>query len=166
MVTWYSCIACSSADWVRGEARLISSAIRSWAKIGPEMKRKERLPVSSCSMTSEPRMSDGIRSGVNWMRRESRPSTTPSVSTSLVLARPGTPTSSAWPPASTATSVRSTTFSWPKITRPTPSRILEMSASAFSASATMSVSLIGLSLTITLIPHRSLWLEIPARIIS
>ena len=70
----------------------------------------------------------------------------PSVSTSLVLARPGTPTSSAWPPASSATSVRSTTFSWPKITRPTPSRTLEMSASACSASATMSFSLIGFSL--------------------
>ena len=39
-VTWYSCMACSSADWVRGLARLISSAISSWAKIGPLMKRK------------------------------------------------------------------------------------------------------------------------------
>jgi hypothetical protein len=29
-VTCRSCIACSSADWVRGEARLISSAISSW----------------------------------------------------------------------------------------------------------------------------------------
>ena len=34
-------------------------------------------------------MSDGIRSGVNWMRRASSPSTVPIVSTSLVLARPG-----------------------------------------------------------------------------
>ena len=38
------------------------------------------------------------------------------VSTSLVLARPGTPTSRAWPPDSTVTSARSTTMSWPKIT--------------------------------------------------
>ena len=37
---------CSSADWVRGLARLISSAISSWAKTGPSMKRKERRPVS------------------------------------------------------------------------------------------------------------------------
>ena len=36
-------------------------------------------------------MSEGIRSGVNWMRRAERPKTVPSVSTSLVLARPGTP---------------------------------------------------------------------------
>ena len=45
-------------------------------------------------------MSAGIRSGVNWMRFQSRPSTMPSVSTSLVLARPGTPISRPWPPAS------------------------------------------------------------------
>ena len=45
-------------------------------------------------------MSAGIRSGVNCTRRASRPSTMPSVSTSFVLARPGTPTSSPWPPAS------------------------------------------------------------------
>ncbi len=30
---------------MRGEARLISSAIRSWVKIGPWMKRKERFPA-------------------------------------------------------------------------------------------------------------------------
>ncbi len=41
--TWCSCIACSSADWVRGLARLISSAISNWQKTGPLMKRKERL---------------------------------------------------------------------------------------------------------------------------
>jgi hypothetical protein len=34
-VTCFSCIACSSADWVRGLARLISSAISSWVKTGP-----------------------------------------------------------------------------------------------------------------------------------
>ena len=117
-VTCCSCIACSSADWVRGLARLISSAISSWAKIGPGMKRKLRLPPGLSSSTSEPRMSDGIRSGVNWMRRASRPSTMPRVSTSLVLARPGTPTSSAWPPDSTVMSACSTTFSWPKMTLP------------------------------------------------
>ena len=53
---------------MRGEARLISSAISSWAKIGPCMKRKARLPPDASSSTSEPRMSDGIRSGVNCTR--------------------------------------------------------------------------------------------------
>ena len=42
----------------------------------------------------------------------------PSASTSLVLARPGTPTSMPWPPQSTVMSVRSTTGSCPKITAP------------------------------------------------
>ena len=31
-------------DWVRGEARLISSAISNWVKTGPRMKRKPRAP--------------------------------------------------------------------------------------------------------------------------
>ena len=61
-------------------------------------------------------MSDGMRSGVNWMRLASRPSTRPSVSTSSVLARPGTPMSSAWPPERMVISVRSMTTSWPKMT--------------------------------------------------
>ena len=82
------------------------------------MKRKLRLPPGLSSSTSVPRMSDGIRSGVNWMRRPSRPRTVPMVSTSLVLARPGTPTSRAWPPESTVIKARSTTMSWPKITAP------------------------------------------------
>ena len=61
-------------------------------------------------------MSDGIRSGVNCTRLASRPSVVPSVSTSLVLARPGTPISSAWPPDRIVTSVFSMTRSWPKMT--------------------------------------------------
>jgi hypothetical protein len=40
----------------------------------------------------------------------------PSVSTSLVLARPGTPISSAWPPDRIVTRVFSITRSWPKMT--------------------------------------------------
>ena len=67
-VTCCSCIACSSADWVRGLARLISSAISSWQKTGPGMKRKLRRPSTLSSSTSEPRMSAGIRSGVNCTR--------------------------------------------------------------------------------------------------
>ena len=43
-------------------------------------------------------MSAGIRSGVNCTRFSSRPSTRPSVVASFVLARPGAPTSRAWPP--------------------------------------------------------------------
>ena len=82
-------------------------------------------------------MSDGIRSGVNWMRRASSPSTMPMVSTSLVLARPGTPTSSAWPPDSTVTSARSTTLSWPKITAPMAALAARTCAAVDSAARTI-----------------------------
>ena len=61
-----------------------------FAKIGPRMKRMTRLPVArSSSMTSAPRMSDGIRSGVNWMRLNFRSTASASVLISSVLARPG-----------------------------------------------------------------------------
>ena len=65
MVTCFSCMACRRADWVRGDARLISSAISSWQNTGPWIKRKLRVPSASVSRISEPRMSAGIRSGVN-----------------------------------------------------------------------------------------------------
>ena len=42
-VTWYSCIASSSADWVLGEARLISSARMMLAKSGPLRSSKSVL---------------------------------------------------------------------------------------------------------------------------
>ena len=45
-----------------------------------------------------PTMSAGIRSGVNWMRLKRSDSTSPSVRTSSVLPRPGTPSSRMWPP--------------------------------------------------------------------
>ena len=64
-----SCIASSSADCVLGGVRLISSASRMLAKIGPGTKVQVRWPVvGSSSMMSVPVMSEGIRSGVNWMR--------------------------------------------------------------------------------------------------
>src|SRR4051812_19988690 len=64
-----------------------------------------------------PTRSDGTRSGVNWMRRNVPPSTCASVLTVSVLASPGTPSRSTWPPASSATSSRSSIASWPTITR-------------------------------------------------
>ena len=41
-------------------------------------------------------MSAGIRSGVNWMRLNEQSMTSAIVRTSIVLPRPGTPSSSAW----------------------------------------------------------------------
>ena len=67
-VTLCSCIASSRADCVFGVARLISSASTIWANIGPGWKLKARLPSLASVMMLVPMMSDGIRSGVNWMR--------------------------------------------------------------------------------------------------
>src|SRR5919205_2081151 len=64
-----------------------------------------------------PTRSDGTRSGVNCTRRNVPPSTSASVLTVSVLASPGTPSSSTWPPASSATSRRSSIASWPTMTR-------------------------------------------------
>ncbi len=50
-------------------------------------------------------MSAGSRSGVNWMRRALQPSVVANALTMVVFATPGTPSSSAWPRASSATSI-------------------------------------------------------------
>ena len=65
IVTCRSCIASSSAAWVFGGARLISSASRRLVKIGPGRKRKS---ASRWFQIDEPVTSAGIRSGVNWIR--------------------------------------------------------------------------------------------------
>ena len=58
-----------------------------------------RRPVLGSSwMMSVPVMSEGIRSGVNWMRLNESSSTCASVAISSVLARPGTPTMRQLPP--------------------------------------------------------------------
>ena len=83
-------------------------------------------------------MSAGIRSGVNCTRFWPSPRTTPRVSASLVLASPGTPTSSAWPPARTVISVSWTTPSCPKMTRPISCLTRSSSAMVASIAAAMS----------------------------
>ena len=85
-------------------------------------------------------MSDGIRSGVNWMRLFSSPSTAPSVSTRIVLARPGTPISSAWPPDKSVMSASSMTRSWPKMIEAVVSRTFWILAPTSSMRSTSWVS--------------------------
>jgi len=62
-------------------------------------------------------MSDGTRSGVNWMRAKSPPTTVANVRTASVFAVPGTPSSSTWPLASSPTMSCSTMCSCPTMTR-------------------------------------------------
>ena len=67
-------------------------------------------------------MSPGIRSGVNCTRRVSTDSAPARVRTSSVLAMPGTPSISTWPPHSSATSRPETAASWPTTALPTSVR--------------------------------------------
>ncbi len=88
-----------------------------FVKIGPLTKRNWRSPVLLfSSRTSVPVMSDGIRSGVNCTRLNPRSRTCESVEMRSVLARPGTPISSAWPFAKTAISTSVTMSAWPMTT--------------------------------------------------
>ena len=63
-VTWRSCMASSSAAWVFGGVRLISSARRMLVKTAPRGR-----PARCRGRRSEPVRSEGSRSGVNWTRR-------------------------------------------------------------------------------------------------
>src|SRR5262245_13495191 len=109
-------MASSTADWVFGEARLISSASTMCAKMGPARNwncRPSWLSVRICA----PMMSEGMRSGVNWIRLNDRPSAVFTERTSRVLPRPGTPSRSTCPPAKNAANTLRSTARWPTITR-------------------------------------------------
>ena len=67
-------------------------------------------------MMSVPVMSDGIRSGVNWMRLNTRPSVCAMVRTISVFAVPGSPVIRQWPPTNSAMRICSSTSSWPTMT--------------------------------------------------
>src|SRR5437773_840765 len=97
--TWPSAIASRSADCVRGEARLISSASRMFVKTGPSWKRKA---WSRWSNTDTPRMSEGNRSGVNWIRLKRAPMDRASALARVVLPVPGLSSSRTWPPLANA----------------------------------------------------------------
>ena len=86
VVTCRSCIASSRAACVFGGARLISSARRRLAKTGPGRNSKD---AARWSKIEEPVTSEGIRSGVNWMREKRRSATWANDRAISVFARPG-----------------------------------------------------------------------------
>src|SRR5450432_1888989 len=110
-------MASSNAACVLGGVRLISSASTIFAKRGPSLNLKNRLPVAwSSSSISVPIISVGMRSGVNCIRRKERFSACDKVRTISVFASPGTPSSKQCPPASKATINSSRISSCPTIT--------------------------------------------------
>src|SRR5918995_5045306 len=86
IVTWFSCIASSSAAWVFGEARLISSTSRTFANTGPG---RNSNSFRRWLKTFTPVTSDGSRSGVNWIREKGPSSERASDFASIVLPTPG-----------------------------------------------------------------------------
>src|SRR6267143_1565229 len=148
-------MACSSAACVLGGVRLISSASSTWAKTGPATNRNVRRPVVwSSSSTSVPVMSEGIRSGVNWMRLKVSESASARVEIKSVLARPGTPTNRQWPREKRAIRSCSIPASWPTTRLPISCAIrvrARASSSISSASeAVPSAPLIANSLMVPL----------------
>src|SRR5438093_689899 len=147
MVTRCSCIASRSAACVLGGVRLISSARTMLLKIGPGAKTICRLPVDVSSwMMSVPVMSEGIRSGVNWMRVNFSSSTCARVWISNVLASPGTPTMRLLPPTKSVFSTSSMTSCWPMILLCSSARtalrpLFILSASAMSSGESRSTML-------------------------
>jgi hypothetical protein len=85
-VTCRSCIASSSAACVFGGARLISSASSRLAKIGPGRKSNDAVRWSKIE---EPVTSEGIRSGVNWIREKRSSATCANERAISVFANPG-----------------------------------------------------------------------------
>ncbi len=86
-VTWPSAMASSSADWVLGEARLISSPSTMGANTGPGRNSKQ---PSLRFHTVTPTTSEGSRSGVNWIRPKVQSIERARALARLVLPTPGT----------------------------------------------------------------------------
>src|SRR6266850_5499323 len=139
-----SFIACSSAAWVLGGVRLISSASSIWVKIGPLVNTK---PLVWKLNRLVPSTSPGIRSGVNWMRPNCRCRPAANARVIMVLAVPGTPSSRMWPPTRRLVSIMSMTASWPTTALRTSPRtrsvIARMSCTSIEHFPLPTVSLAG-----------------------
>ncbi len=115
-VTAPSSITSSSADWVFGDDRLISSATTTLANTAPGWNANSWV---FWLKTVTPVMSEGSRSGVNWMRWLDAAIEPAIARASDVLPTPGTSSISRWPSANSATSARRTTSRLPCSARPT-----------------------------------------------
>src|SRR5215211_4409477 len=86
IVTWSSCIDSSSAAWVFGEARLISSTSSRFVKTGPG---RNSNSFDLWLKTFTPVTSDGSRSGVNCRRENELSTERESAFASIVFPTPG-----------------------------------------------------------------------------
>src|SRR5215212_6850443 len=86
IVTWSSCMHSSSAAWVFGEARLISSTSNRFAKTGPG---RNSNSFERWLKTLTPVTSEGSRSGVNCRREKEQSIERASAFASVVFPTPG-----------------------------------------------------------------------------
>ena len=121
-VTCRSSMHSRRADWVLGEARLISSPTTMLAKIPPGRNSNSRVFWLN---TDTPVTSEGSRSGVNWIRRTEQSMLRASALLSMVLPTPGTSSISRWPSASSTTTAEDTTSGFPSMTVSMLARIRE-----------------------------------------
>ena len=132
-------MASSSAAWVFGGVRLISSASSRPVNTGPG--RNAASPVARSS-TIAPVRSAGSMSGVNWTRLKSSPSTVANVRASSVLPSPGRSSIRMWPEASTPSRTILTVPGLPTMTCSTSARTRSHSR-AVSATVPVTVLVTG-----------------------
>jgi hypothetical protein len=144
-VTCRSSMHSSRADWVLGEARLISSPTTMLAKTPPGRNSNSRV---FWLKTETPVTSEGNRSGVNWMRRTVQSIDRARALLSMVLPTPGTSSRSRCPSASITTSAVLITSLFPSITRSTLARTLWVIRASVSRSAPSEVLSVTLCLSV------------------
>ena len=137
MVIVRSCIASSSAAWVFGGVRLISSASSSSVNSGPLVSVKAFVWKLNRFV---PIRSPGIRSGVNCTRLKSSLTHAENARASRVLPVPGGPSKRMCPSEIRATIIRWMASSWPTIARPMRSRSAVPSSRTFSMAIRHSTS--------------------------
>ena len=117
VVTLFSCIASSRADWVLGGVLFISSAKSIFEKMGPLINFNVLSPVSGFWLIiSVPVISEGIKSGVNCILLKSKSKISEIVFIIRVLPNPGTPSNKICPLHNNAIKTCSITSFCPTIT--------------------------------------------------
>src|SRR5712691_157621 len=134
----------SSAAWVFGEARLISSARSRFAKTGPG---RNSNSFERWLKTLTPVTSDGRRSGVNWIREKDMSSERASAFASIVFPTPGKSSRIRWPSATRQSTHRRSVSSGAWTTRPrfeTTAPIVRAASAVRMDSGSLTQQLLGL----------------------
>src|SRR5690348_17460698 len=122
----------SSADCVFGEARLISSTSRKFAKLGPG---RNSNSFAFWLKTFTPVTSDGSRSGVNCRRENEQSTERASAFVSIVFPTPGKSSMIRWPSATRERTTRRSVSAGARTTRARFAAIAAMRSAGAGATA-------------------------------